>query len=155
MEFSTQVVVFGSALIPIQLGAPLYFQGPFPYLWFAGSSLVVNECSFPVVAGGSKLVIGHMLLLIYGWGSSLVVVRGTSYYMLHGASLEFHCREFIFNCDMWTCSALVVMFNEVNVYLWWSSPLKLCLALLLFQSDRKLFSISGGLFPSCGLQVLL
>ena len=52
----------------------------------------MNGCSFPVVAGGSKLVIGHMLLLIYGWGSSLVVVRGTSYYMLHGASLEFHCR---------------------------------------------------------------
>ena len=71
-------MVFGSALIPIQLGAPLYFQGPFPYLWFAGSSLVVNECSFLVVAGGSKLITGCTVLLICGWGSSLVVVGGTS-----------------------------------------------------------------------------
>ena len=39
----------------------------------------MNGCSFPVVAGGSKLVTGRMVLLIHGWGSSLVVVGGASW----------------------------------------------------------------------------
>ena len=61
-----------------QIGSSFLFPGAFSLVVVCRFIFSCEWLLLSVVAGGSKLVTGRMVLLIHGWGSSLVVVGGAS-----------------------------------------------------------------------------